>query len=635
MTRTHRLLVVDDNAANIRLLEAILTTHGYEVASATNGTSALVQVQHFQPDVVVLDIQMPQMDGFEVCRRLRANPETAALPVIMVTAAGPEEKIAALDAGADDFLTRPFDQAEMLARVRSLLRMKDYRDVAMGQAEELAAWNRTLEEQVRERVAEVERLQGLRRFLSTRVAELVVAGDNEQLLEPHRREIAVVCCDLRGFTAFSVVAEPEEVVGALREFHQLAGALISRHGGTVGPFIGDSIMVIFNDPVPCPDPVDRAVRMAVELREAVLRFEAAWRQRGYDLSAGIGVTFGYATLGVLGFDDRCDYMAVGPVVNLASRLCDAATSGEVLVSQRVCTAVEGRAQVEDRGPMDLRGFPGPQPVYRLVSIQDTQVAPAPADDAPNFTVLGPLRIRGANGEVDVRGARERALLMLLLSHRGQVVSVDRLAEELWGGTPPESAVAVLRVQVSRLRKTLATAGLDHFLVTRPNGYVLDAPPESVDAYRFEELAAAGRAALAAGDAERAREQLREALLLWRGAPFVDAGGAAFAAGEVARLENCRMMTVEDCFEAELACNRHREVLGEIEAHVTAHPLRERLWAHLMVALHRSGRQPEALAAYQTLRSKLADELGLDPSPELARLQQQILTHADAVSVSTS
>lgn len=630
MSRSHRLFVIDDNAANIRLLDAILTSHGYDVSSAPDGPTALAQIGDFDPDAVVLDIQMPQMDGFEVCRRLRADEETAAIPIIMVTSSGPGEKVAALDAGADDFIARPFDQAELLARVRSLLRMKHYRDIALVQTEELAAWNKTLEEQVGERVAEVERLQPLRRFLSTRVAELVISGDNESLLEPHRREIAVLCCDMRGFTAFSVAAEPEDVVGALKEFHGLAGDLISKHGGTVGPFVGDSLMVIFNDPVPCAEPIMKAVSMAVDLRDAVLRFEAAWRERGHTLSAGIGVTFGFATLGVMGFAERSDYMAVGPVVNLASRLCDAATSGEILVSQRVATMISETAELVDRGGMELRGFPGPQQIFALDAL--TRPVATPCTGHPGIAVLGSLRIHGPQGEVELRGARERRLLLLLLANRGRALSVERLAEELADGAPSDSAVAVLRVQVSRLRKTLAAAGLDNYLVTRPNGYQLDLPAELVDAARFEQLATAGREAIAQSEADVARRLLRDALALWQGEPYTDAGGAAFAVSEAARLEQSRLVVIEDCLEAELAAGRHREVLGELHALVAEHPLRERLWAAWMLALYRCGRQADALSAYQQMHRQLADELGLDPSPRLVQLHQAILTHDSEVAI---
>jgi len=218
-------------------------------------------------------------------------------------------------------------------------------------------------------------------------------------------------------------------------------------------------------------------------------------------------------------------------------------------------------------------------------------------------------------------------LSLLALHRDQVMSVDRLAEELWEGNPPESATAALRVHISRLRKLLATAGQEGLLVTRPTGYQLNVPDDAIDVVRFEQLAGKGRDALAANNAESAAELLRGALKLWRGTAFADVATSQYVVAEAARLEESRLECTEDCIDAELACGRQRRVLGELEALVTAHPLRERLWAQRMTALYRSGRQPEALEAYQTLRRHLADELGLDPSPELAELHEAILSRS--------
>ncbi|HWB65807.1 MAG TPA: BTAD domain-containing putative transcriptional regulator [Mycobacteriales bacterium] len=623
-----RILVVDDNPSNRRLLEAMLESSQYRVITVEDGPTALAIADREPVDLVLLDWQMPGLDGFEVCRRLRAQPATATLPIVMVTASGKDAKVAALDVGADDFLARPFDQAELLARVRSLLRMKRYHDALQGQAAELAAWNRTLEQRVAEQLDEVQRLQGLRRFLSARVADLVVGGGNEALLEPHRREVAVLFCDLRGFTPFSVAAEPEEVVGAIKEFHRIADGLIARYGGTVGPFAGDGLMVVFNDPVPCDAPALQAVSMAVDLRDAMVEFGSSWKRRGHCLSAGISVTFGYATMGVLGLADRADYMALGPVVNLASRLCDAAGCGEILVSQRVITELGGAVDATDRGEMELRGFPTLQPVFAVTGLRRDAPPTAPDPRGIEFNLLGPLEVRNGWTTVEIRAARERELLSLLLIHRGRTVSVDRLADQLWDGEPPGSGVAALRVQVSRLRKSLASHGLGDLLVTKPNGYLLAVDDEYVDAVRFERQCESARRSYEAGDAAAAAEQLRFALRLWRGPALADVGDAGFAAVEAHRLEESRLTAIEDCFETELAAGRHREVLAEVESTVAEHPLRERLWRFLLIALHRSGRQADALAAYQSLRRRLADELGLEPSPELADLHQAILTGGD-------
>jgi DNA-binding SARP family transcriptional activator len=593
---------------------------------------------------------MPGMNGHEVCRRLRENEATAALPVIMITATGDSEKVAALDAGADDFIPRPFDQAELLARVRSLLRIKAYHDTIVGQAAELSAWNRVLEEQVREQVEEVQRLQRLRRFLSSHVAEAVLATGDDTLLQPHRREIAVVFCDLRGFTAFAGASEPEEVLSALQGYHRLVGDVVTRHAATVGYFAGDGVMMFFNDPFPCPDPALRAVTAAVELRDAMEAFAVQWRERGSELSVGVGLSLGFATLGLIGFEGRHDYSAIGPVVNLASRLCDEAGPGEILIGQRTCGALQGRITATPRGELVFRGVARPVPIWRLDEVRQklpplvpAGLIPSPTpmlaaseavappaiagDQGVHFRLLGSIDIEAGDQHVALRASKERHLLTLLLINRGRVMSVDRLADELWEGSPPETATAALRVHVSRLRKALAAAGAEGLLVTRPTGYQLDIADDALDVCRFEQLASRGRDALAAGDAEQATRNFREALALWRGPALADVAASPLVVAESARLEESKVATTEDCIEAELACGRHRNILGELESLVRVHPLRERLWAQRMIALYRSGRQPEALAVYQTLRHQLAEELGLEPSPDLADLHQQILTRS--------
>src|SRR5207249_7563329 len=220
------------------------------------------------PDLVMLDIQMPEMNGYEVCRRIRADPATRFLPVVMITSSDTEVRVNAIEAEADDFITKPFNKDELLGRVRSLVRIKRYHDTIEAQAAELTALNSGLEARVAEQLEELERLSHLRRFLSPTLAE-VVLQQGEAMLESDRREIAVLFADLRGWTAFSATTEPEEVMGVIREFHTAMGVLIGRFEATVGWFAGDGLMVWFNDPIPCPDPAARAVRMAVEMRETM------------------------------------------------------------------------------------------------------------------------------------------------------------------------------------------------------------------------------------------------------------------------------------------------------------------------------------------------------------------------------
>jgi adenylate cyclase len=366
--RQSRILVVDDVPQNVRLLEAVLTAHGYSVTSASSGPEALEKVSAELPDLLLLDIQMPEMNGYEVCRRLRANPATEFLPVVMITSSDTEVRVNALEAGADDFVTKPFDQQELLIRVRSLVRLKQYHDTIESQTAELAEWNRTLEARVDDQVEELEKMSRLRRFLSPTLAELILS-EGEEILESHRREIAVLFADLRGWTAFSANTEPEEVMGVIGEFHAAMGKLIQQFEATVGWFAGDGLMVWFNDPIPCPEPAARAVRMAVDMRRTMAELTAKWRKRGHELDFSVGISLGYATLGKIGFDGRFDYGAVGSVMNLASRLCDEAVPGQILASERIFAEVEHLVEAEPAGTYTLKGFTKPVNAYGILDLE--------------------------------------------------------------------------------------------------------------------------------------------------------------------------------------------------------------------------------------------------------------------------
>jgi class 3 adenylate cyclase len=367
-----RILIADDNAANLDILRVRLASQGYEIVTAADGEEALNVARDQHPDLILLDVMMPKRDGLEVCRLLRGNQTLPFMPIILVTAKDdPQDIVMGLESGADEYLTKPVNHTALTARVRSILRMKALHDKVQeqsthleAQAKELVEWNETLEQRVADQLVEIERVSRLKRFLSPLVAESVISKGDDRLLESHRRDIAVVFCDLRGFTAFAETAEPEEVMQVLREYHAALGELIYRFEGTLERFLGDGLMVLFNDPIACADPAQRAVRMAIAMRECVLDLAQRWRKLGYELGFGIGIAEGYATLGKIGFEGRFDYAAIGTVVNLAARLCHEAKSGQILVTHRVFSHVEDLVEAEPHGELSIKGL------ARLVTAHD-------------------------------------------------------------------------------------------------------------------------------------------------------------------------------------------------------------------------------------------------------------------------
>jgi len=371
-----RVLVVDDTAANLKLLEDLLGFHGYDVDVAESGEEALAAIKRDPPDLVLLDVVMPGLSGYDVCLAIRADPALAMLPVVMVTALeNREERVRGLEAGADDFLSKPVNPPELIARVRSLLRIRRLYETVQKQADQLKSWNRMLEGRVAEEVARSERLQRLKRFFSPQLAELILAGGADDPLESHRRDVTVVFLDLRGFTAFAESAEPEEVMAALSEYHRVMGRRILEYQGTLERFTGDGMMVFFNDPLPIQQPARRAVEMSFVMQEDALKLSVQWKKKGYSLGLGIGISQGYATVGAIGFEGRIDYGAIGNVTNLANRLCDLAEAGHILVSQRVHAEVEECVFSEDLGEVTLQGFGRPLHANRLLDFKGLGESP--------------------------------------------------------------------------------------------------------------------------------------------------------------------------------------------------------------------------------------------------------------------
>jgi adenylate cyclase len=358
-----RILVVDDVADNVEILRMRLTALGYEIVVAEDGEQALAKVAETLPDLVLLDIMMPKIDGLEVVRRIKADKSLPFIPVILVTAkVSPKDVVAGLDAGGDDYLPKPIDHGALVARVRAMLRIKALHD----QVHEL---NQGLEAKVQAQVGELERVGRLKRFLAPQLAQAIISTGDEKILDNHRREVAAFFCDLRGFTSFSETAEPEDIMALLAEYHGAVGPLIRKYEGTLDRFTGDGMLVFFNDPVPCPDPAARAARLALEMRASVARLVPQWARRGHTLGFGIGMAQGYATLGRIGFEDRFDYTAIGAVINLAARLCADAKDGQILVTGRLATAIEDIVVMEDLGEREVRGMSRPISVCNLVELK--------------------------------------------------------------------------------------------------------------------------------------------------------------------------------------------------------------------------------------------------------------------------
>ena len=370
----HTVLIVDDTPSNVALLSEVLRSE-YRIKVAINGDKALqLAFSDDPPDLVLLDIMMPGLSGYDVCAQLKAEPKTRDIPLIFVTAMGEvDDETKGLALGGVDYVTKPISPPTVLARVKTHLALYEQkrqlgRLVAQleQQAGELSEWNRTLAQRVAEGVAEVAKLARMKRFFSPQIADLILRGGTDDPMKSHRREITVVFLDLRGFTAFSETAEPEEVMGVLHDYHAEMGRLVMAHQGTIEHFAGDGIMIFFNDPVVIDNPAAAAVRMGIEMQNCFVPLMQGWKRRGFELHMGIGIAQGFATIGTVGFEGRQDYSAIGSVCNLASRLCSEARGGQILVSQRVQSFVAEFARTESVGELALKGFHKPVATFSVL-----------------------------------------------------------------------------------------------------------------------------------------------------------------------------------------------------------------------------------------------------------------------------
>jgi adenylate cyclase len=362
MTVSGTALVVDDSAVNRRLLVKRLETLGLDVLEAENGREGLAVLNAHEGavDVVLLDVVMPELDGYETLAAMKSDQAMRHIPVLIVSSVEELDSVVrCIELGATDYLTKPINPSILAARIDASLAAKRLHDLEQESLERQKALNRTIERQKQE----------LSRFLSPQVAALVSSEEGEALLAGHRREITVAFCDLRGFTAFAEQAEPEVLMGVLADYHHMMGDAITEHGGTLEHFAGDGVMVFFNDPIPQEDHVQRAVRMAVTMRDRFAGLALDWRRHGHELGFGVGIAVGFATLGRIGFEGRHDYGAIGNVTILASRLSSQAQANQILLSPRAQMMIEGMVESEDVGELMLKGLTRPVQATNVVALR--------------------------------------------------------------------------------------------------------------------------------------------------------------------------------------------------------------------------------------------------------------------------
>jgi DNA-binding response OmpR family regulator len=618
MSDRARVLVVDDQAPNRKLLADLLSTQGYAIETAQSGEEALHKIERSPPDLVLLDVVMPGMNGYEVCSRLRGSSATSVLPVVMVTALDPaEERIKGLQAGADDFLTKPINAPELLARVKSLLRIKAFHDTVQQQAAELAMLNADLEKRVAEQLAELQRLAQLKRFFPPHLAERIAAGDVDDPLATHRREVTVVILDLRGFTAFADTSEPEEVLSLLRRYHQEMGRLIQTHGGTLEQFSTRFMLIVFNDPVVVQDPALTAVRMALAMRERFAELVGPWRKRGHDIALGIGIASGYATIGAIGDDARQAYGVIGRATNLAEQLSTAAAADEILVSAPVHEQIEALVQARPAQGVRLSGFAHPMPVYAATGLKsaaaepDVQAAPLAIYTLGQFALL-----RDGQPLTFSRKVQKRPLdlLKVLVAHGGVRTDTAPLLEALWPEAEGDAAKVSFDSNLHRLRKLM---DLDDVLHLSEGRLSLDEKRCWVDVWAFEALVSRIERAtrLPSPASDELGELARELLRLYRGHFLEQETHDSWAVAARDRLKAKFLRAVTILGAGLEQCGEWRQTAALYSRALELDNLAEGLYRRLMICYRELGEVAEALQVYRRCRDMLSIVLGTVPSAE--------------------
>lgn len=619
MTDQASILVVDDQAPNRKLLADLLAANGYAVDSVESGDVALESIRHRKPDLVLLDILMPGLDGYEVCRAIRADPATGILPVIMVTALDPmEERVKGLEAGADDFLSKPIHTPELLARVRSLLRIKSFHDTVQTQACMLTQLNSDLEIRVQQQLAELQRLSQLKRFFPPHLAERIVAGDVDNPLETHRREVTVAILDLKGFTALADTSEPEEVMSLLRRYHETMGRIIQGHGGTLEQFSGSSMLVVFNDPVFVEDPVARAVHMALEMRRRFDDLMTTWRKRGHDIALTIGIAHGYATIGAIGYEARFGYGVIGRVTNLAARLSAEAQPGHILVSAPAYALVEALVDARETTRVNLAGFSRPITAYSISGLKptaaqlETRVWPLKIYTLGQFSLL-----RHGEPIAFSRKVQKRPLdlLKVLIANGGVRTEISALVASLWPDAEGDAAKISFDSNLHRLRKLLH---IENILTLAEGKLSLDAGKCWVDVWAFNELVNSIENATRdeEGPLEIRHTELAGELLRLYAGHFIEKecqDSWAVAVRDRLREKFVRAVAMLGSFleqrkEWEKAAALYSRAL-ELDN------LAEGLYRRLMICYRELGETAEAMKVYRRCRDMLSIVLSLKPSAE--------------------